>query len=148
MEGAQRRAVADRDDGRGLEPFLEEAIQHRLGGLIETVREGGFTVECGPDGTFAYVVDADNKAQVRPITVDIIEGDTTVISKGLKAGDQVVVDGQYQLKAGIKVSPSAPAGPKDAKAAGEDAPAATAKPTGDPKGSKPPKPGASAKAPQ
>jgi multidrug efflux system membrane fusion protein len=106
-------------------------------------------VQRGPDGTFAYVVDADSKAQVRPITVDIIEGDTTVVSKGLKAGEQVVVDGQYQLKGGIKVSISAPAGPKDSKLAGEDGdakPAGTAKPDG--KGSKQPKPGASAKAAQ
>lgn len=35
--------------GAQVEAVLFEASQ-RLGGLIETVREGGFTVECGPDG--------------------------------------------------------------------------------------------------
>ncbi|HEX4031803.1 MAG TPA: protoporphyrinogen oxidase [Terracidiphilus sp.] len=35
--------------GAPIEAVLFEA-SNRLGGLIETVREGGFTVECGPDG--------------------------------------------------------------------------------------------------
>jgi protoporphyrinogen/coproporphyrinogen III oxidase len=35
--------------GAPVEAVLFES-SNRLGGLIETVREGGFTVECGPDG--------------------------------------------------------------------------------------------------
>jgi oxygen-dependent protoporphyrinogen oxidase len=35
--------------GAPVEAVLFEA-SNRLGGLIDTVREGGFTVECGPDG--------------------------------------------------------------------------------------------------
>jgi oxygen-dependent protoporphyrinogen oxidase len=35
--------------GASIEAVLFESST-RLGGLIETVREGGFTVECGPDG--------------------------------------------------------------------------------------------------
>lgn len=34
--------------GAPVEAVLFEST-HRLGGLIETVREGGFTIECGPD---------------------------------------------------------------------------------------------------
>lgn len=36
-------------DGAQVEAVLFESTQ-RLGGIVETVREGGFTVECGPDG--------------------------------------------------------------------------------------------------
>ena len=36
-------------DGAPVEAVLFESTQ-RLGGIVETVREGGFTVECGPDG--------------------------------------------------------------------------------------------------
>ena len=36
-------------DGAPVEAVLFESSQ-RLGGLLETVREGGFTIECGPDG--------------------------------------------------------------------------------------------------
>ena len=34
--------------GAQIEAVLFES-SNRLGGLIETVREGGFTIECGPD---------------------------------------------------------------------------------------------------
>ena len=36
-------------DGAAVEAILFESTQ-RLGGIVETVREGGFTVGCGPDG--------------------------------------------------------------------------------------------------
>src|SRR5450432_2523141 len=36
-------------EGAAVEAVVFEAAGRR-GGLIETVREGGFTVECGPDG--------------------------------------------------------------------------------------------------
>src|SRR5437868_15057824 len=36
-------------DGAPVEATLFEST-NRLGGLVETIREGGFTVECGPDG--------------------------------------------------------------------------------------------------
>jgi multidrug efflux system membrane fusion protein len=64
-------------------------------------------VQRGPQGTFAYVIDKDNKASVRPITVDLIEGDVAIISSGLEAGEVVVTDGQYQLAPGSRVLPKA-----------------------------------------
>lgn len=36
-------------DGAPVEAVLFESTQ-RLGGIVETIREGGYTVECGPDG--------------------------------------------------------------------------------------------------
>jgi len=35
-------------DGANLQVVLFEAST-RLGGIVETVREGGFVIECGPD---------------------------------------------------------------------------------------------------
>ena len=35
MERAERRAVADRDDRCGGQPLLQQAVQHRLGRLVE-----------------------------------------------------------------------------------------------------------------
>jgi multidrug efflux system membrane fusion protein len=81
-------------------------------------------VQQGPSGTFAYVVGPDDKASVRPIVVDVTEGESTIVASGLKAGEQVVLDGQSQLKPGAKVAarpPDAPLAPKDgAAAAGKD----------------------------
>jgi hypothetical protein len=41
---------------------------------------------------------------VRPITVDAIEGEIAVVSKGLQPLEQVVVDGQAQIRPGARVS--------------------------------------------
>jgi multidrug efflux system membrane fusion protein len=63
----------------------------------------------GPKGPFAYVVGADSKVSVRPITIDHVQGDTVVIKSGLKSGEVVVVDGQTTLKPGSLVRPVQPA---------------------------------------
>jgi len=87
-------------------------------------------VQRGPQGTFAYVVGPDARAVVRPVQVEATEGDLAVIAAGLSAGEEVVVDGQYQLRPGSKVSvqqPGAPAGGKEGrpgKREGRDAGAA------------------------
>ena len=66
-------------------------------------------IQHGPQGTFAYVVAADSTAAVRPIVVDLIQGETAIITKGLSPGEQAVVEGQAQLRPGSKVS-AKPAG--------------------------------------
>jgi membrane fusion protein, multidrug efflux system len=58
----------------------------------------------GGQGTFVYVVKPDNTAEVRQVQVDFIEGNSAVIRQGLKAGEQIVVDGQEKLQEGTKVS--------------------------------------------
>jgi multidrug efflux system membrane fusion protein len=78
--------------------------------LLLTTRKGALVVpstvvQRGPDGTFAYVINADQTVQPRPVEVDLTQGDTSIIAKGLNAGEAVVVDGQTQLKPGSKVAP-------------------------------------------
>jgi multidrug efflux system membrane fusion protein len=60
-------------------------------------------VQHGPTGTFAYVVKADSTAENRPVVLTAIQGDVAVIASGLAVGEQVVVDGQGQLRPGTKV---------------------------------------------
>jgi multidrug efflux system membrane fusion protein len=60
-------------------------------------------IQHGPQGTFAYVVGADSTAAVRPVTVEAIQGELGIVSKGLSVGEQVVVEGQAQLRPGAKV---------------------------------------------
>jgi multidrug efflux system membrane fusion protein len=73
-------------------------------------------VQRGPQGTFAYVVGADSTARVRPIQVEATQGDTALIAKGLTLDEEVIVEGQAQLRAGAAVlakpADSAPAAPK------------------------------------
>jgi membrane fusion protein, multidrug efflux system len=73
-------------------------------------------VQKGPQGMFAYVAAADKTAQMRPIEVDITVGDFTIVTKGLQPGEQVVTDGQAQLRPGAKIAPRSDAAPpKDPK---------------------------------
>jgi membrane fusion protein, multidrug efflux system len=82
-------------------------------------------VQRGPDGTFVYVVDGE-RADMRTVTVERIEGENAIISKGLDAGDRVVREGQSQLHRGALVSlrDSASKGGKGAGNAGLDGGAA------------------------
>jgi len=60
-------------------------------------------VQNGQQGSFAYVVKADDTVESRPITPGRLVADGTVIEKGLAAGERVVTDGQLRLRPGAKV---------------------------------------------
>jgi multidrug efflux system membrane fusion protein len=84
--------------------------------LVET-RQGAIVVPAvavqqGPSGSFVYVVGPDGTAQLRPVVVALTTDDTAVIEKGVQPGEQVVTEGQNQLRPGGKVAPpqAAPAG--------------------------------------
>ncbi len=76
-------------------------------------------IQHGPQGTFVYVVSSDSKATPRPIESDAVERDTAIVTKGLSPGEQVVVEGQAQLRPGARVAAkpapvAAPASPAEA----------------------------------
>jgi multidrug efflux system membrane fusion protein len=54
-------------------------------------------VQRGPNGAFVYVVSADNKAILRPVTVKMQDETQAVIDKGVEVGDRVVTTGFAQL---------------------------------------------------
>ncbi|MEH2141931.1 efflux RND transporter periplasmic adaptor subunit [Nostoc sp.] len=60
-------------------------------------------VQSGQQGQFVYVVKPDKTAEMRPITVGDTVKNETVITQGLKSGEQVVTDGQFNLVAGATV---------------------------------------------
>ncbi|MFZ5779641.1 MAG: efflux RND transporter periplasmic adaptor subunit [Pseudomonadota bacterium] len=90
-------------------------LAHRLwpGELIDVwlqleLRHDGLTVatsavQQGPGGAYVYVIGSDDTVSLRPVTVDQVSGGQALIAKGLAAGESVVVDGQYRLKAGSRV---------------------------------------------
>ncbi|HEY4306136.1 MAG TPA: efflux RND transporter periplasmic adaptor subunit [Gemmatimonadaceae bacterium] len=61
-------------------------------------------VQTGQQGAYVYVVDAKNAAATRIVATGIAVNDQTVITKGLNAGERVVVDGQSKLNPGSKVA--------------------------------------------
>ena len=60
-------------------------------------------VQHGPDGFYVWVV-TDDVAKMRPIDPGEIQQETTVIDRGLEAGDRIVVAGQYRLTDGTHVT--------------------------------------------
>lgn len=63
----------------------------------------------GPQGKFVYVVDGEGKAAIRPIEVGEWTGEFWVVTKGLAAGDAVIVDGVLKLGPGVPVVAGDPA---------------------------------------
>jgi membrane fusion protein (multidrug efflux system) len=57
------------------------------------------------DKTFVYVIDADNKVRSQELIIRANEGQFYVISKGLKTGQQIVLDGIASLREGMQISP-------------------------------------------
>ncbi|MGE5655736.1 MAG: efflux RND transporter periplasmic adaptor subunit [Actinomycetota bacterium] len=66
-------------------------------------------VQAGQKGPFVYVVKSDRTVEVRPVKVGIASGSETAIAQGLKPGEQVVTDGQFNLVPNAKVEIRKPA---------------------------------------
>ena len=60
-------------------------------------------VQSGQKGSYVFVVGSDETAAIRPVVAARKAGEETVVSSGLRPGEQVVIDGQYKLKPGGRV---------------------------------------------
>jgi len=65
-------------------------------------------VQRGPQGTYAYVIKPDKTVEMRAVKVAQTEANLTLIDDGLKAGEDVVADGQYKLQPGAHVELTTP----------------------------------------
>ena len=83
-----------------------------LGTLTDVVIAPSRAVQVGQKGTYIYVVKDDLTVEFRPVTTGPSVDDTTVITKGLAAGETVVTEGQLRLTPGAKVMPKAAGGGK------------------------------------
>ena len=83
-------------------------VRLKLGEHDQAITVPAPVVQRSQDGTYAYVVGADHKAEMRPIDVLQIQDGKAVITKGLTAGETVVLDGQYKIKNGVTVTAAAP----------------------------------------
>ena len=61
------------------------------------------SVQTGPAGQYVFVVKPDMTAEVRKVTVERTDGDTSIISTGLQKGEQVITRGQLRIAPGSKV---------------------------------------------
>ena len=81
------------------------------------------SVQRGPNGTFVYVVGADSKVAVRPVTVAQQDDTQAVVSDGIKPQEQMVTSGFTRLSNGTRVAVQQGEGqPSAASEASPDAP--------------------------
>ncbi len=57
----------------------------------------------GTQGTFVWIVGSDQKVAPRPVSLGATSGNNVVVTKGLSAGDRVVVDGILKVQPGAAV---------------------------------------------
>ena len=121
--GGQLRA------GEFVRVVLEGAV--RPGAIVVPQR----AVMESPKGKYVYIVDAENKSQIRPVEAGDWTGDGWIINSGVQPGDRVVVEGVVKLSLmppGVPVQISDGAPPADGKGAppapGKQAASGAAKP--------------------
>jgi membrane fusion protein, multidrug efflux system len=82
-----------------------ELVNARL--LLKTEPDGltiaAGAVQQGPSGSYLYIIAPDQSVQVRSVQIAQISEGQALIADGLKAGEEVVVDGQYRLQPGTHV---------------------------------------------
>ena len=82
-------------------------------------------IQHGQQGTFVYVVKANNAVDVRTVTPGITVGEITAVQNGLQVGETVVTDGTDKLQPGSQVrvrAAGAHPGQGDGKDQSEQAP--------------------------
>jgi len=60
-------------------------------------------IQRGPNGLFTYVIKSDSTVEARPLQISTENDNLTVVTDGLKEGEQVVVSNQYRLTPGARV---------------------------------------------
>ncbi|MFM0392651.1 efflux RND transporter periplasmic adaptor subunit [Paraburkholderia phytofirmans] len=89
--------------------FPNEFVNVRL--LVDTLQNAVLVptpaVQSGAPGDYVYLVNADNTVSVRKVTLGPSDGQRTVITAGLAAGNVVVTDGMDRLSDGVKIKASA-----------------------------------------
>ncbi len=89
--------------GRRLWPGLFVNVVLTLSSRPDAIVVPSQAVQTGQEGQFVFVVKADSTAEARRVVVArAVEGET-VIEKGLRPGEKVVIDGQLRLVPGAKV---------------------------------------------
>jgi multidrug efflux system membrane fusion protein len=77
--------------------------------ILITTRKDAVTipsvaVQRGPNGLYTWVVKSDNTVDQRSIETMPIDNNLTIVTKGVAAGERIVVNGQYRLDAGTRVN--------------------------------------------
>jgi multidrug efflux system membrane fusion protein len=87
-----------------LWPGLAVVVRVPIHTLDDVIVLPQAAVQRSQQGLSAYVIDQDQKASFRQIQIGDANNDSAVVTKGISAGERVVVSGQYRLQNGATVS--------------------------------------------
>jgi len=96
------KAIFDNADER-LWPGEFVNVSSTLRVEAEAITVPSSAVQVGQNGSYVFVVKADNTVEMRPVTVNRTVGNESVIAKGLNGDERVVTDGQLRLTNGSRV---------------------------------------------
>jgi multidrug efflux system membrane fusion protein len=101
------KAVFD-NSNNGLYPQQFVNVRLLTNVLKGAVVVPGATIQRGSQGTFVYVVEDNQTAAMRPVSLQIAEGNDVAIASGLKPGDMVVLEGMDKIQDGTRVDVQTP----------------------------------------
>jgi membrane fusion protein, multidrug efflux system len=105
-------------DNRNHALWPGQSVSTRL--LVRTLKDATVipdeAIQHGTQGLYAYIVNQDNKAELRKVKVSYSIDGRSVVDDGLSAGERVITAGQYKVQPGTlvttAVASSDPAKPK------------------------------------
>jgi membrane fusion protein (multidrug efflux system) len=103
--GTLRVRAAFANPERTLRPGMFGRIVADLGVQPDSVMVPERAVAELQGKNFVWVINPDNKASQRPVTVGRQIGEKLLIIEGLKAGDRIVVEGLQKVRDGVLVKP-------------------------------------------
>lgn len=92
------------NSNRRLWPGQFVNVRVRLASDPHAIVVPSAAVQAGPDGQYLYVVKNDQTVEMRAVEVARTAGHETVLRKGVKPGETVVIDGQLRLVPGSRIS--------------------------------------------
>jgi multidrug efflux system membrane fusion protein len=91
------------NDKRTLWPGQFVNVRLRIGEVHGGVTVASRVIQRGPKGFFAFVIKPDNTVEMRPVETGQEDRGEVLVTKGLSAGERVVLDGQLRLQSGSTV---------------------------------------------
>jgi multidrug efflux system membrane fusion protein len=78
-------------------------VRLQVGAVHDGLTVASRVIQRGPKGFFAFVIKPDNTVEMRPVETGQNDRGQVLVTKGLNAGERVVVDGQLRLQPGTLV---------------------------------------------
>jgi membrane fusion protein, multidrug efflux system len=101
------RARFANEDG-SLVPGMFVSVQMGSGRLDNALLVPERAIGSDQNKRFVFVVDRNNKAEYRPVTLGAEIDGQRVVTAGLKSGDDVILDGLQRLAPGATVAATSP----------------------------------------